>query len=64
MSYWNIFNQVIRRRKKSKIFDDLFFCLEFSLEREIETPTMSFGGRQGKTVTFLILKKESCDRFE
>lgn len=33
-------------------------CLEFSLEREIETPTMSFGGRQGKTVTFLVLKRE------
>jgi hypothetical protein len=31
--------------------------LEFSLEREIETPTMSFGGQQGKTVTFLILKR-------
>ncbi len=31
--------------------------LEFSLEREVETPTMQFGGRQGKTVTFLILKR-------
>jgi hypothetical protein len=31
--------------------------LEFSLEREIDTPTMSFGGQQGKTVTFLILKR-------
>jgi len=37
------------------------FCFfpEFSLEREIETPTMSFGGRQGKTVTFLILKRNN-----
>lgn len=35
----------------------VFIFLEFSLEREIETPTMSFGGRQGKTVTFLVLKK-------
>ena len=33
------------------------FLLEFTLEREIETPTMSFGGRQGKTVTFLVLKR-------
>jgi len=31
--------------------------LEFSLEREIETPTMSFGGQKGKTVTFLVLKR-------
>ena len=35
----------------------ILVLLEFSLEREIETPTMQFGGRQGKTVTFLILKK-------
>jgi len=39
--------------KKKKIF----VFLEFSLEREVETPTMQFGGRQGKTVTFLILKR-------
>ncbi|CAF1004105.1 unnamed protein product [Adineta ricciae] len=34
-----------------------FFEPKFSLEREIETPTMQFGGRQGKTVTFLVLKR-------
>ena len=32
--------------------------LEFSLEREIDTPTMSFGGRQGKTVYFSYFKKK------
>ncbi|CAF3343967.1 unnamed protein product [Rotaria sp. Silwood1] len=32
----------------------------FQPKREIETPTMSFGGRQGKTVTFLILKRNDC----
>lgn len=36
-----------------------FFEPKFTLEREIETPTMMFGGRQGKTVTFLILKKST-----
>jgi hypothetical protein len=36
---------------------NIWIFLEFSLEGEIETPTMSFGGRQGKTVTFLILKR-------
>ncbi|CAF4057365.1 unnamed protein product [Rotaria magnacalcarata] len=34
-----------------------FFQPKFSLECEIETPTMSFGGRQGKTVTFLVFKR-------
>ena len=33
--------------------------LGFTLEREVETPTLTFGGRQGKTVTFLVLRRNT-----
>ncbi|CAF1632363.1 unnamed protein product, partial [Didymodactylos carnosus] len=34
-----------------------FFLDKFTLEKQIDTPTMSFGGKQGNTVTFLVFRK-------
>ena len=40
------------------IHKNKFILLEFLLFREIETPTLSFSGQQGRTVTFLVLQKQ------